>query len=98
MERAARIRQPVAADFAQRLDHVGHLVGKAGLDLAFLARLQICRERLAAFLDHAGKVLGELLDIHGTSFAFIRRGHVAAFTLRVGRSSPHSRRGGGRDR
>ena len=78
---AARIGQPIAADLAQRLDHVGHLVGEPGLHLAFLARLQIGRERLAAFLDHAGKVLGKGLNVDGADLRcwrnIVLHGHPA---------------------
>ena len=85
-DRAARIGQPVAADLAERLDHVGHLVGEAGLHLAFLARLHVGRERLAAFLDHAGKVLGKRLDVDGADLhrcwrSVVLHGHPAAPSL-----------------
>src|SRR5215475_9443698 len=45
------------------LHHVGDLLGALVLDAALFARLEIGGERLAAFLDHAGNVLGETLDI-----------------------------------
>ena len=82
-DRAARIGQPVAADLAERLDHVGHLVGEPGLHLAFLARLHVGGERLAAFLDHAGEVLGKRLDVDGADLHrcwrnIVLHGHPAA--------------------
>ena len=63
LDRALRIGEPVFGDVAERLDHVGDLVGRLDLDLADLARLEIGGERLAAFLDHAGDVARELLDV-----------------------------------
>ena len=44
------------------------------VDPAFLAWLEIGGQRLAAFLDHAGDVLGELLDIDGAALDRCWRG------------------------
>jgi hypothetical protein len=63
LDRARRVRQPVLEHLPERLDHVGDFVGRTGLDLAFLARLEIRGERLPAALDHPGEVLGKGLDV-----------------------------------
>ncbi len=67
LERALRIAQPVFGDLAERLDHVGDL-GILVVDAAFLARLEIGGERLAALLDDAGNVVRELLHVGGAAF------------------------------
>ena len=69
LDRALRIGEPVFGDMAERLDHVGDLVGWLDLDRAVLARLEVGGERLAAFLDHARDVLREALDIDGADLA-----------------------------
>ena len=63
-ERALRIGKPVLRDMADGLDHVGHVFGQIAFDFAFLARLHIGGERLAAFLDQAREILREGLDLH----------------------------------
>jgi hypothetical protein len=50
---------------AHGLDHVGDVVGQFAFEFAFLARLHIGGERLAAFLDHAREIMREGLDIDG---------------------------------
>ena len=62
-QRALRVGQPVFRDLADGLDHVGDVVGQFVFDLAFLARLHVGGERLAAFLDHAREIAREGLDI-----------------------------------
>ena len=62
-ERALGIGQPIFQDLADGLDHVGDIFGRLAFDLAFLARLQIGRERLAAFLDQTGDIVRERLDL-----------------------------------
>ena len=66
LDRALRIGKPIFGNVPERLNHVGDLVGWLDLDLAFLARLEISSERLAAFLDHARDVLRETLNIDRT--------------------------------
>src|SRR5262249_57366204 len=58
------------------IDEFG-MFGVLAVDAALLARLDIGGERFAAFLDHAGDVPGEFLQIEGR--ALFRRGcHVGA--------------------
>ncbi len=63
LQRAFGVGQPVFENLADGLDHVGDVVGHFAFDLAFLARLQIGGERLAAFLDQAGDIVRERLDL-----------------------------------
>ena len=78
LQRALRVGQPVFGDLAEGFDDVGNLRVLV-VDAAFLARLHIGGERLAAFLDHAGDVAGERLDIDGGGRDRLRRGdHVLA--------------------
>ncbi len=58
-ERALGIGQPVFRHLADGLDHVGDVFGQLAFDFAFLARLHIGGERLAAFLDQAGEIVRE---------------------------------------
>ena len=62
-ERALGVGEPVFRHLADGPDHVGDVVGEVAVDLAFLARLQIGGERLAAFLDQAGEIARKRLDI-----------------------------------
>ena len=62
-ERALGVGQPVFENLADGLDHVGDIFGRFAFDLAFLARLHIGGERLAAFLDQAGDIMRERLDL-----------------------------------
>ena len=48
---------------AERLHHVGDFVSALVLDPAFFPRLQVSGEGLAAFLHHAGYILGEVFNI-----------------------------------
>ena len=64
LDRTLRILHPVFADVAERLHDVDELRIFA-VDAAFLARLHVGGQRLAALFDHAGKVLGELLEVEG---------------------------------
>jgi len=61
--RPVGIGQPELRDLAQCSDDFRDVLGSVGLGTAFLARLHIGRQRLAAFLDHARKVPGEDFDI-----------------------------------
>ena len=67
LERALRVPQPVVGDLAERFDHIGDL-GILVIGAAFLARLEIGGERLAALFHDAGNVAGELLHIGGAAF------------------------------
>ena len=78
LQRALRVGQPVFGDLAEGFDDVGDFRVLV-VDAAFLARLHIGGERLAAFLDHPGDVAGERLDIDGAARNRFRRGlHVLA--------------------
>ncbi len=70
-DRPLGVGQPIFRYMADGLDHVVNVVGHFAFDFAFFARLHIGGERFAAFLDHAGKVVRESLDIDG---AGLRRG------------------------
>jgi hypothetical protein len=65
LDRALRIDQPIFGHSRERSDRVAHVLGGVGLERAFLARLEVGGERLAAFFHHAGDVAGELLDVDG---------------------------------
>jgi hypothetical protein len=72
------VGQPIFRDLAERARHLGDLLGLAA-DAALLARLEVGGHGLAALLDHAGKVLGKLLDIDAAAFAVVRGGsHLGA--------------------
>ncbi len=91
-ERALGVGQPVFRHLADGLDHVGDVVGQVAFDLAVLARLHVGGERLAAFLDHPGKVAREHLDIDGADFCRFVGGLVHARevpALQVARTVPH---------
>ena len=78
LQRALRVGEPVFGNLAERLDDIGDL-GLLLVDPALLARFEIGGQRPPAFLDHAGDVLGELLDIDGAALDRFRRGlHVNA--------------------
>ena len=77
LERALRVGEPVLRHLAERLDHVDEL-GMVGFLAAFLARLEIGGQRLAALFDHAGEVVRQLLPVGGCADAGFRWGlHVS---------------------
>ena len=87
-DRALRVGQPVFRHLADGLDHVGDVFGQVAFDLAFLARLHIGGERLAAFLDHAREIAREGLDIDARravagSLAGSLAGSVVGFSIRI---------------
>src|SRR5262249_25337597 len=63
LKRATRIGHPVFRHPSNGLDRVGDVLGDFTLDLAFLTRLQIRGQSLAAFLDQARNVARQCLDI-----------------------------------
>ena len=65
---ALRIGQPVFRDLAERLDDFGHFLGEFAVVAAFLARLEIGRERSAAFLDEARQIARKLSTSTGPIF------------------------------
>ena len=94
-DRALGVGQPVFRHLADGLDHVGDVVGQFAFDLAFLARLHIGGERLAAFLDHAREIVREGLDVDRADLGrFFGRflaglaGLVVGLSIRVRRSPP----------
>ena len=62
-ERALVVRQPIFQHLPDGLDHFDDVVGRLAFDFAFLARLHIGGERLAAFFDHAGDIMREGLNL-----------------------------------
>ena len=72
-DRALGVGQPVFRHLADGLDHVGDVFGQFAFDLAFLARLHIGGERLAAFLDHAREIVRERLIIDAADLGRLGR-------------------------
>ena len=62
LERALGVGEPILGDLAESLYHIDEF-GVVGVDSAGLARLEIRRQSLAAFLDHAGEVPGQFLPV-----------------------------------
>ncbi len=74
---ALRIGQPVFRDLAERLDDFAEFLGDLVGDAALFARLEIGRERAAAFFDEPRQIAREPLDIDGAEFGagiWARRG------------------------
>src|SRR5262249_34836250 len=84
LDRALRVLEPIFRDLAESFHHVDQF-GVFALDLPLLARLQVSRHGLAALLDHAGEIAGQLLDVDRGGFVrFSRRSHVIASIRRPG--------------
>ncbi len=64
---------------ANGFDRIGEVLGQVALYFAFLARFQVGRERLAAFLDQAGKIARERLDIDVADLGGICGGLIHPF-------------------
>ena len=60
---ALRVGEPVFRDLTERFDHLGHFIGEFAVVAARFARLEIGRERPAAFLDKTRQIAREHLDV-----------------------------------
>ena len=62
-ESALRVFQPIFGDLAQRFDDFADFLGELVALAAFLARLEIGRQRAPAFLDEPRQIARKLLDV-----------------------------------
>src|SRR6516164_7692488 len=69
------IGEPVFRHLADGLDDVGDFVSELAFDLAFLARLHVGGERLAAFLYDAGEIPSQRLIIDARKLGRFRIGN-----------------------